>query len=121
MKHLINWVEIPVTDMDRACRFYGTIMGVELPRMEKGGSLYALFPTEDHFNAGALVKGPDRAPGTNGTLIYLDGSPDLADILKKVARAGGRVLMEKTWLSKEAGYTGRFRDSEGNSVGLQHM
>ena len=87
----------------------------------QGGSQYALFPTEDRFNAGALVQGPNRAPSSAGTLIYLDGSPDLSQVLRKVATAGGRVLMEKTLLSKEAGYTGLFVDSEGNSVGLQHM
>ena len=121
MKHLINWVEISVADMDRACKFYGSVLGVDFHRMEMGGFTYALFPTEDRFNAGALVKGPDRVPGGGGTLIYLDGSPDLAEILKKVAKAGGRVLMEKTLLSKEAGYAGLFLDSEGNSIGLQHM
>jgi len=121
MKHLINWVEIPVTDMNRACRFCGDILVVELQRMELGGSLYALFPTEDRFNAGALVKDTHRAPRKDGTLIYLDGSPDLSEILAKVLKAGGQVIMEKTWLSKEAGYAGLFVDSEGNSVGLQHM
>jgi predicted enzyme related to lactoylglutathione lyase len=50
MKHLINWVEIPVTDMDRACRFYGPVMAVELQRTEMGGSTCAIFPTEDRFN-----------------------------------------------------------------------
>ena len=121
MKHLIDWVEIPVADMDRACRFYRSVLGVELQRMELAGSLYALFPTEDRFNAGALVQGANRAPSKAGTLIYFDGSPDLAQILKKVAKAGGRVLMGKTWLSKEAGYAGVFEDSESNSIGLQHM
>jgi hypothetical protein len=121
MKHLVNWIEILVTDMDRACRFYSDILGIELQRMELGGSLYALFPTEDRFNAGALVMGAHRAPRKDGTLIYLDGSPDLAEILAKVSKAGGQVAMKKTWLSKEAGFAGLFLDSEGNSIGLQHM
>ena len=121
MKHLINWVEIPVRDMDRACAFYGRVLGVELQRMEMGGSTYALFPTEDRFNAGALVKGPNRTPTSDGTLIYLDGSPDLAEILKKAAKAGGSIVMEKMFLSKEAGYAGIFIDTEGNQIGLQHM
>ena len=121
MKHLINWVEIPVRDMDRAWSFYGRVLGVDLRRMEMGGSTYALFPTEDRFNAGALVKGPNRTPTSDGALIYLDGSPDLAEVLRKVARAGGTVVMEKMFLSKEAGYAGIFIDSEGNQVCLQHM
>ncbi len=82
--------------------------------------LDTLFPKEDRFNAGALVKGANRAPSKDGTLIYLDGDSDLAEILKKVVKAGGRVLMGKTWLSREAGFAGLFLDSEGNTVGLQH-
>ena len=121
MNHLINWVEIPVRDMDRACRFYSRVFSVEVQRMEMGGSTYALFPTEDRFNAGALVQGPDRTPSADGALIYMDGSPDLAEILKKVAKAGGRVVMEKMFLSKEAGYAGVFVDTEGNRISLQHM
>ncbi len=121
MKHLINWIEIPVRDMDRACAFYSNILGVDLQRMELGGSTYALFPTEDRFNAGALVRGENRVPSAQGILMYLDGSPDLAEILKKVTKAGGKVIMEKMLLSKEAGYAGVFVDSEGNSIGLQHM
>jgi predicted enzyme related to lactoylglutathione lyase len=121
MNHLINWVEIPVLDMDRACRFYGRVFGVELRRMELGGSRYAMFPTKDRFNAGALVQGESRAPSAGGTLVYLDGSPDLAQVLRKAAAEGGRVLMEKTWLSQEAGFAGLFLDSEGNAIGLQHL
>ena len=86
--------------------------------MDLGGSLYALFPTEDRFNAGSLVKGTHRVPRKDGALIYLDGSPDLAEILAKVLKAGGQVIMEKTLLSKEAGFAGLFLDSEGNSMGL---
>ena len=49
------------------------------------------------------------------------GQPQLlAQILEKVTVAGGTVVMEKTWLSREAGYAGVFIDCEGNSIGLQH-
>jgi predicted enzyme related to lactoylglutathione lyase len=121
MHHLVNWVELPVRDMERACRFSTRILGAELPRMELGGSQYALFPTEDRFNAGALVQGPDRVPAAGGTLIYLDGGPDLSVILERVTKAGGKQVMEKTWLSREAGFAGLFVDTEGNRIGLQHM
>ncbi len=120
MRHLVNWVEIPVRDMNRACAFDEHVLDVDLPRMELGGATYAMFPTDDRFNAGALVLGVGRLPAVTGTLIYLDGSPDLAQILEKVTAAGGTVVLEKTWLSREAGYAGVFIDSEGNSMGLQH-
>jgi predicted enzyme related to lactoylglutathione lyase len=37
----------------------------------------------------------------------------------RVVPAGGRVVLEKTFLADEAGYLGMFFDTEGNKIGLQ--
>jgi hypothetical protein len=121
MKHLINWVEIPVSDMGRASKFYGKVLGVPLTEMSQGCNQYALFPSEDRFNCGALAKGEGYVPSPNGATIYLDGGSDLDAILSKVKGAGGTVALPKTFLSKEAGWIGLFLDSEGNRIGVQHM
>lgn len=89
--------------------------------MEMGGNKYAIFPTEDKFNSGALVQGEYHNPNTEGSVIYLDGGEDLNNILSKVSEAGGQVIMEKMFLSPEAGHIGMFIDSEGNKIGLQKM
>ena len=120
MKHLINWVEIPVTDMKRATGFYRTILGIEFHLMDIGPIQYALFPSEDRFNCGALAQGEHYQPGNQGPVVYLDGGEDLDVILKRVTPAGGRVTVPKMFLSEEAGYIGMFLDSEGNRIGLQH-
>ncbi|WP_207426629.1 VOC family protein [Pedobacter sp. SYSU D00535] len=120
MKHLVNWVEIPVIDFERAVKFYAAILSAEINVFEMGGMQYGLFPTEDQKNTGALVKGEYYQPSENGIVIYLDGGEDLNLILEKVKAAGGTVLMEKTFLSEEAGYVGMFADTEGNRLGLQH-
>lgn len=122
MKHLINWVEIPVTDLKRAKKFYDTILGrIDFLDMEMNGSKYALFPSEDQFNAGALVQGHYYKPSPDGICLYLDGGKDMDNILKHVENAGGEVIMSKTYAGKEAGCVGMFLDSEGNKIGLQHM
>jgi len=121
MKHLINWVEIPVTDMKRAIGFYSGILGITFNEMEIGPVKYALFPTDDRFNCGALAQGEYYNPSADGVTIYLDGGNNLDDILSKVKTAGGIVIMEKAFLSSEAGYIGLFIDSEGNRIGLQNM
>ncbi len=89
MEHLINWVEIPVADMNRAAAFYGKILGIEFHRMAIGPLEYALFPAQDRFNCGALVRGENYKPGTQGPVIYLDGGQDLNAILKE-GRSGRR-------------------------------
>lgn len=120
MEHLINWVEIPATNMKRAKTFYAKILGIELTDFEMGPVHYALFPSSDKFNCGALAKGEYYIPSADGITIYLDGGKDLNGILSKVKEAGGQVIMEKIFLSKEAGFIGMFLDSEGNKIGIQN-
>lgn len=120
MKHLSNWIEIPVKDMKRAVSFYSNILGVSFHEMPMGPNHYALFPTEDRFNSGALVQGEGYNPSADGTVVYLDGGTDLSIILNKVEAAGGQVILEKMYLGDQAGYIGFFIDSEGNKIGLQH-
>ena len=120
MKHLTNWVEIPVKNMKRAVKFYSDILGITLTEMELGSVTYALFPSEDKYNCGALAQGEYYKPSADGVVIYLDGGEDLTRVLSRVAPAGGKVVMEKTFLADEAGYIGMFLDPEGNKIGLQN-
>jgi uncharacterized protein len=121
MQHLTNWVEIPVKNMNRAVKFYSTVLGgVTLNELELGPVKYALFPSDDKYNCGALAQGEYYTPSADGVVIYLDGGRDLDQILSRVVAAGGTVVMEKTFLADEAGYIGMFLDTEGNKIGLQN-
>lgn len=121
MKHLFNWVEIPVLDMKRAKTFYSTILETSLQDATIGDIEYAIFSTEDHFNKGALAYGMFYKPSSDGVVIYLNGGDDLDAILSKVNRSGGNVIVPKTFLADVAGYIGMFIDSEGNRIGIQSM
>lgn len=121
MDHLSNWIEIPVTDMNRAKRFYGGLLGVALNEMQLGDNDYALFELKDRFNTGCLVKGKGYVPSKQGVVVYLNGGDDLSTTLGRVSKAGGKVLLEKTFLSKETGHIAYFADTEGNKIGLHSM
>jgi len=121
MDRLINWLEIPVTDMPRAKAFYAAVLGVDLVDFTMPGFAYALFPSKSRTNAGALVKGEGAVPSMTGPVPYLDGSSGIDELLARVLKAGGEVLMPKVRLSEEAGDVAFFRDSEGNRIGLQAM
>ena len=121
MDHLSNWIEIPVVDMKRAKTFYNTLLGVGVNEMRMGDNDYALFDLQDKFNTGGLVKGDGYVPSMQGVVVCLNGGPDLAPVLARVEKAGGKVLLKKTFLSKEAGHIAYFVDSEGNKVGLHSM
>src|SRR5882672_1917047 len=101
MKHLINRIEIPVENMERAIGFYSKILGVTLTEMDMARNSYALFPAGDSHNTGALVKGKHYKPSSDGVVIYLDGGDDLNTILLKVKSAGGNIVLEKIFLSPE--------------------
>ena len=58
-------------------------------------------------------------PGNQGTLVYLNGDPDLQAVLDRLEASGGRVLVPKTQISPEYGHMAIFEDSEGNRVALQ--
>lgn len=121
MDHLLNWIEIPVKNMKRAVSFYGELLDLELNEVKLGPNDYALFSVKDKSNTGALVKGDGYVPSAEGVVVYLNGGKDLAEVLVKVKPAGGKVLLDKTFLSPEAGYIGYFRDTEGNKIGLHSM
>jgi len=60
-------------------------------------------------------------PSANGTLVYLNGDPDLQPILSRVPGAGGKVLLEKTDIGGGLGFMAHILDSEGNRVALHSM
>jgi uncharacterized protein len=118
----VGWFEIPVTDMDRATRFYETVFEFRLTRSKMGSVDMAFFPGVENSigSGGSLVCYPDRyKPSADGTLIYFTAfSGDVSVELDRAAAAGGKVLMPKTLISPEIGYMAMFLDSEGNRVAL---
>lgn len=117
MTKLVNWVEIPITDQKRAKGFYSAVLGVDFYDAAIGDFTYSIFPAQD----GALVIGKGYKPSQTGTLVYLNGGDDLSVPLGRVAKAGGKVLLDKTFLSKEAGHIAIFLDTEGNRMAFHSM
>jgi hypothetical protein len=113
----LNWFEIPVTDVARAKKFYETVFDIEMEQIEMMGTQMLMFPSQSPKSGGALVKSPDHKPSTEGSVIYLNGNPNLQLVLDRIESAGGKVTMPKTSIG-ENGYMGFFLDTEGNLVGL---
>jgi predicted enzyme related to lactoylglutathione lyase len=119
MANVINWFEIPVTDLDRAVRFYETVLGIKFMLQDMQDMKLAIFPHPEDGPGGALCQHPQFKPApSGGVVIYLDGGDDLAVPLGRVAAAGGQVVMPKTLITPEIGYMGYFGDSEGNTIAL---
>lgn len=117
-KHAIHWFEIFVGDLERAVRFYETVLGIELRRASEDGRPMAIFASAvTEGVGGALVHQPGREPTATGALVYLDADGKLDASLARVERAGGSVVVPKTDIGAP-GFIALVRDSEGNVVGL---
>lgn len=115
-KHAISWFEIPVTDLDRAATFYGTVLDSTFERMDLGGAS-AVFPADEDGVGGALILQDDNAPSATGPLVYIEAHSGIDAALARVEGAGGEVLLPKT----DAGGYGFYayiKDTEGNRVAL---
>lgn len=113
----VSWFEIPAVNFQQAVDFYNHIYGIEMEKNFDGNYAMAFFPANEGIG-GAVVAGPGSTPSDSGPLIYLNGGNDLNLVLKKVEKAGGRIIMPKTLISEEAGYFAIFIDSEGNKLAL---
>ena len=111
----LAWYDIPVLDMDRACKFYSEIFQIDIQQQAADEYKMGIFQTEGA--TGALVYGPGLTPSKIGFLPYFTGGEDLNNILLRVEPAGGKVELAKTFLQGH-GYYAIFHDTEGNKLGL---
>ena len=114
----VGWFEIPVTDLERAIKFYESVFGVKLSRNEMGPLKMAWFTwAEDAMGAaGSLVKADGYTPSHAGTLVYMTVD-DIDKTLAGINANGGKTLLPRTAIG-EYGFIAHFQDSEGNRVAL---
>ncbi|WP_249356227.1 VOC family protein [Maribacter sp. ACAM166] len=105
---MIGWFEVPVIKMERAKKFYETILDISITRNEFRGFKMGRFPDNNNpkETSGCLVQHEDYKPSlTEGTLIYFS-CENVADVLTKVAKAGGQILQQKTEIGEGHGFMG---------------
>ena len=118
-KSWTHWFEIPAADFERAVKFYETIFNTTIEKAEFGGFKMGIFP---HNDVGcALCFGPHYKPSADGTVVYMDASPDLSEALNRIEAAGGKIIQPKKQISPEHGFMALFLDSEGNRIALHSM
>lgn len=124
MTNAVNWFEIPVTNFERAQKFYSTILGKEVKKMPMPDATeYGVLPYDTENNGvGGAIMGVDEKPASSGSsvTVYLNGGDDLSIPLAKVEEAGGKVTMPKTPIG-ENGFMAFFIDTEGNKLAFHSM
>jgi uncharacterized protein len=118
----VSWIEIPVTDFERAKAFYSKIFDYEMPEMQMGPVRMGFLLFEQATGVGgAITHGEGCVPSQTGSLVYLSGGADLSVVLARIEPAGGQVICPKTPIPPDFGHFALFLDSEGNRVGLHSM
>ena len=123
--NIINWLEIPVTDMQRAKKFYENVFGISMVTrfMEETKEEISFFPSDPKIIqatsgrvSGGLVKNDRNKPSMEGVLIYLNANPSIHDVIDRIEANGGKILLPRTKII--AGYISIFVDCEGNRLAL---
>ena len=128
MGNLIVWADIPVTDLDRAMKFYGAVLQREFITMEGMDGVALPGPGEGEDPAAQempvafdLVRRAEVTPSHEGCTVYLDSGGDAEGMLRRAADAGGEILSPAAFMGEMVGTIGFFRDSEGNRIGVHQQ
>ena len=108
----ICYLEIPAKTAEASAEFYGSIFGWKTRRRGDGELAF----DDTGGVSGTWVKESDRTPDERTrTYIMVDV---IADTLKRIATAGGRVLTPRTDIGPGMGAFAVFADPVGNEFGL---
>ena len=115
----LNWFEIPALDIKRSQNFYESIFNIEMEPQQMGDSEMAFFPWIQGSGkaTGSLVKSENHKPSMEGSLIYLNANPNMDEVIARVEKSGGKILVPKMAIG-EHGNIAFIMDTEGNNVGL---
>lgn len=124
MKNPVVWFEIYVDDIERATKFYETVLSTKLSNMndpsEQSMKMMSFVgDMNTHGCSGMLVKMEGMKAGGNSTIVYF-GSEDCSVEESRVVEAGGRVMKSKMNIG-EYGFVSICVDTEGNAFGLHSM
>lgn len=118
MNSYLSIFEIPAADLERAVKFYQAILNINIETVKMPGMEMGVFPYEEQMVTGIIVMGEGYRPSADGVTIYLNGGDNLQNILDKVEKNGGKILVPKTAHADESGFFALFTDTEGNKIGL---
>ena len=120
-RNSVGWFEIYVDDMERARKFYETVIGVPVTKLPGPDVEMYAFPMDNDApgSPGSLVHMPGFPAGGNSTLVYFS-CEDCAVEESRVVGAGGKIEKEKFSIGPY-GFISLVYDTEGNMFGLHSM
>lgn len=116
---IVNWFEIPVSNMQKATALYEAMLDRKLALSDFGGVPHAVMSNSDaSCTSGALIQDPARPPRRgSGTVLYLHATDGVASCLARAVEAGAKVVQPRTEIG-EHGAIAQIEDLDGNVIGL---
>src|SRR5690606_6809754 len=100
--NIITWFEIPVKDLDRAKKFYETILNIEMVKRGDGKDEGVFFPFNPNIVqatsgrvTGVLSKTEDNTPSGNGTVVYINAVQVFKQFWTKSNKQVEKLLPQK--------------------------
>jgi len=115
------WFEIYVQDMNRAKKFYESVLQGKLEKLDSPGMDMLAFPMEMNASgaSGALVKMQGVPSVGNSTIVYF-ACEDCSVEEGRVTKSGGGIHKKKFSIG-QYGFISLVIDTEGNMFGLHSM
>jgi predicted enzyme related to lactoylglutathione lyase len=117
MKSNIAWFDVPVTDLDRAIRFYSAVLASPVTVEQTGSVPIGMLPAPDGRKMGCLVRGNDTEPSVSGVMVWFDVEGRLKESVKAATANGGKILGDIHAIGG-FGFRAEVQDSEGNKIAL---
>ncbi|WP_191563952.1 VOC family protein [Janibacter melonis] len=108
----ITHIDIPVSDLARASKFYSGLFGWQIAEVP-GYEGYPMWQAPNKISGGGLAP---RGEGFTQPRSYVEVD-SIEVTLAKVRESGGAVVMEKSPIS-ETSWWAVFTDPDGNVVGV---
>ena len=117
---MVGWFEIPVTNMERAKKFYEAVFNITISVHDLDGLIMGWFPSSPGKSGamGSLVQHGLYIPSeTMGPILYFS-CKDLSNELSRVEVAGGTILQPRKEIGEGHGFMALVKDTEGNRIAL---
>jgi predicted enzyme related to lactoylglutathione lyase len=118
-----SWIEIPVSDLERALRFYRAVFALtDTPLYDDPPAKIAVLLSSDkdlRAPGVSLVLSPLHKPNDGGAVVnfHVDTHQALETALRQVSAFGGKVDTELVDMGEGVRYVNLI-DSEGNRIAL---
>jgi predicted enzyme related to lactoylglutathione lyase len=111
--------EIPADDVERARKFYSTLFGWKIEKMEGEGEMdyWIISQSGDSSDKSSLGGGLMKRKDPQQPALNYVGVPSIDEYSKKVNELGGKVVMPKTEI-KGYGFFAVCTDTENNAFAL---